>query len=131
MALQFDLLTRGLSLEHLGSEAFTWYDLHTMVRHLQSEHTSHLAVEFHGPTWSMESQLLAIAADTLAMGNWQRAGKKSAPKPKRIQRPWEKVKATVLGSKPIPIAQFNDWWDSHKPKPRKRKRAERKKPPTA
>lgn len=46
------------------------------------------------------------------MANWQRAGRKTAPKPKPIPRPWEKPKTTTLGKEPIPISQFNDWWDS-------------------
>lgn len=116
MALQYDLLTRGLSLDNLGTEAFSWYDLMAMVRHLQTNPASALATELHGPSWSVEAQLLAVAADTLAMANWQRAGRRSAPKPKRIPRPWEKAATTALGKAAIPISKFNDWWDSHKAK---------------
>lgn len=125
-ALQYDLLTHGLSLEYLGSEALTWYDLIVFVRLVQGETHSALAKALHGTIWSIEAQLLATIADSTAVGNWQRAGRKHAPKPKRIPRPWEKVKATVLGSKPIPISAFNDWWDDAKPKRRRRT----KKPPT-
>lgn len=125
-ALQYDLLVRGLTLESLGTLALTWYDLLVFVKYVQTEPNSALARELHGPTWSIEAQLMAIVADTVAVANWQRAGKKSAPKPKRIPRPWEKPKSTVLGKGAIPIGQFKDWWDSHKPKRRKRA----KKPPT-
>lgn len=126
-ALQYDLLVRGLTLEALGSVAFTWYDLLVFAKHVQAEPSSALAKELHGPAWSVEGQLLATVADHLAFANWQRAGRKSAPKPKRIPRPWEKPKSTSLGKGAIPIAQFADWWDSRKSK-RSRKRA--KKPPT-
>jgi len=117
---------RGLTLESLGTEAFTWYDLSAFVKHVQAETASALARELHGPAWTIEAQLMAIAADHLAMANWQRAGRRSAQKPKRIPRPWEKPKATVLGKGAIPISQFADWWDGRKSKRRKRA----KKPPT-
>lgn len=111
-ALQYDLLALGYSLDYLGTEAFSWYDLLAIVHHVQSQPSSALGKELHGPIWSIEAQLLALVADTLAVANWQRAGKKSAPKPKRIPRPWEKPKTTALGRDAIPISEFNDWWDS-------------------
>lgn len=60
----------------------------------------------------MTDQLLAALVDLLQVGNWQRAGRKHAPKPKRLPRPWEKSKGKQLGSAPIPVSKFNDWWDS-------------------
>lgn len=127
-ALQYDLLKRGLSLDYAGTEAFSWYDVLVMVRYLQNEFDSAFATELHGPRWSIEAQLLAELVDTTRMANWQRAGKRSAPKPKRIPRPWEKPKSTTIGKGAIPISKFNDWWDNHKPKRRGRRT---KKPPTA
>ena len=70
---------------------------------------------------------MALVADHLAMANWQRAGRKSAQKPKRIPRPWETPKTTNLGKGAIPISSFNEWWDRRKPKRRRRT----KKPPTS
>lgn len=67
----------------------------------------------HGyPVWTIEEQLLAITVDTLAHANWQRLQKPQAPKPKRLPRPWEQTKARQLGRDAIPIAQFDDWWES-------------------
>jgi len=74
--------------------------------------TSALAEAMHGPRWSITDQLLALIYDVLNIGNWQRAGKRSAPKPKPLLRPWQKAKSTSLGSDPIPISEFADWWDS-------------------
>ncbi|QDP45032.1 tail assembly chaperone [Microbacterium phage SanaSana] len=119
-ALQYDLLVRGRTLDALGTEALTWYDLAAFVKHLQRDPESALALELHGPSWSVEAQLLATIADNLAWANWQRAGKKHAPKPTPIPRPWDKPKSTALGSDPIPISEFDDWWNS----------AGAKKPPT-
>jgi hypothetical protein len=103
---------RGHTLDALGTEAFSWYDLAAVVKHVQTEPSSALAKELHGPIWSVEAQIAAVIADTLAMANWQRAGKKSAQKPKPISRPWEQPKTTSLGSEAIPIADFDDWWNS-------------------
>ncbi len=64
----------------------------------------------------LTQSLLLPIADHLAFANWQRAGRRSAQKPKRIPRPWEKPKATSLGEGAIPIANFNDWWDSQSTK---------------
>lgn len=69
----------------------------------------------NGVMWSVEAQLVAALVDLTQIANWQRAGKKSAPKPKPIERPWQKPKSQTIGRDPIPISQFNDWWD----KPRK------------
>jgi len=129
LALQYDLLVRGYTLDDLGTEAFSWYDLLAIAKFIQTDHTSALSIHIHGQTWSMESQLLAIVADATAVGNWQRAGRRSAPKPKRIPRPWEKPKTTALGRGAIPINKFNDWWDSARTKRASRKAA--KKPPTS
>lgn len=107
---------RGFSLDLLGTEAFTWYDLAAFVKHVQTEPSSKLARELHGEVWTIEAQLLASIADTLASANWQRAGKRSAPRPKPIPRPWEKAKSTGFGKAPIPISAFNDWWDSQSTK---------------
>lgn len=70
----------------------------------------------HGERWSITDQLLALIFDVLQLGNWQRARKRSAPKPKPLARPWLRKKSTSLGKDAIPISQFNDWWESKKRK---------------
>lgn len=116
MALHYDLLNRGYNLDDLGTEALSWYDLMTFIKYLQTDHTSALSRELHGPTWSVDAQINALIADALAIANWQRAGRKTAPKPKPLPRPWDKPKTTSLGKGPIPLSQFDDWWDSQAPK---------------
>lgn len=112
-AIEYDLLMAGKSLDDLGTLALSWRDLRTLIRRWQRTAGTALSEAVQGYTmWSIEAQLLAEAVDTLRSGNWQRMQKKSAPKPKPIPRPWEKTKATRLGSEPIPISQFDDWWDS-------------------
>lgn len=78
---------------------------------MQQDHLSQLGQEIHGKIWSVEAQILAEAVDALNLANWQRGGRRSAPKPKPLPRPWLKPKGRSLGSDPIPISAFNDWWD--------------------
>lgn len=59
--------------------------------------------------WGVEAYLLALVADAVNAGNWQRGGGKG-PKPQPIERPSEK-KSVTFGSAPIAIKDFNDWWD--------------------
>lgn len=91
---------------------FSWRDLLIMVRGFQADAASATSRAMHGEHWTLTEQLLAALFDLLNFGNWQRAGKKHAPKPKRLTRPWEKPKNQRFGSKPIPISEFDDWWDS-------------------
>jgi hypothetical protein len=112
-AIEFDLLERcGWSLDDLGM-AFSWHDLWVLVFRWQKTPGTATCDAVQGVEhWSVSDQLLASIFDLLQIGNWQRAGKKSAPKPKRLQRPWEKTRTRKLGSNPIPISKFSDWWES-------------------
>ena len=65
-----------------------------------------------GHLWSVTDYLLALIADLLQSGNWQRAGDKHAPRPKPIPRPGEKPDGEHMGSDPIPLGEFDAWWDN-------------------
>lgn len=112
-AIEFDLLTTaGRSLDELG-ESLSWRDLWVLVMRWQKTAGTATSEAIHGVVhWSTADQLNAMLVDLIAFGNWQRAGRKNAPKPKRLTRPWEKKRAQKFGSNPIPISKFNDWWDS-------------------
>ncbi|WAC65185.1 hypothetical protein OVA14_07230 [Agrococcus sp. SL85] len=111
-AVEYDLLTRGFRLREFGNERHDWRDLWVLVRRLQVEPGTALRHAVHGELWPVTDQLLANIVDALNHANWQRVGKKNAPKPKRTPRPWEKTKAQRIGADPIPISQFDDWWES-------------------
>lgn len=114
-ALRVDLLRAGRSLDDLGSEALSWTDLAAFVAVTQTEHNSALGEIVRGhKMWSIEAQLMAVVADSVAIANWQRAGRKTAPKPKPIPRPWEKPKSQSFGKDPVKVRDFNTWWDSGK-----------------
>ncbi|OAZ40951.1 hypothetical protein A9Z40_03145 [Microbacterium arborescens] len=85
-----------------------------MVRRFQRDSATALSRAIHGEVWSTTDQLLAALVDLTQVGNWQRAQKPHAPKPKPIKRPWEKPVGKQIGSKPIPMSQFDGWWDSQK-----------------
>ena len=110
-AIEYDLLMAGWSLDDLG-EKLTWRDLWVLVQRWMSTPGFATCDAVQGAVhWPVVPQLLAELIDILNQANWQRAGRKSAPKPKRFPRPWEKAKARKIGSDPIPMSKFNDWWD--------------------
>lgn len=113
-AVEFDLLSMGLRLDDLATDRLTWRDLYVVIH--RSGPGSALARELQPElsAWAsglVLADLLAHAVDLLAGGNWQRAGKKTAPKPKPIPRPGRKSEAQKYGSKPIPVKDFDDWWN--------------------
>lgn len=112
-AIEYDLLMAGWSLDDLGV-TLSWRDLQVLVRRWQkTPGTATCEAVQDVEHWPVRDQLLAEIVDALYTANWQRAGKKSAPRPKRLPRPWERAKVTRLGSDPIPRSKFNEWWDSH------------------
>lgn len=110
--MAYDLLVRGLRLRDLGTPSLSLFDLWVLVRRLQVEPGTATREAVHGNVWSVTDQLLANLVDAVNLGNWQRGGKRSAPKPKRTPRPWEKAKSKRIGADPIPISKFRSWWDS-------------------
>lgn len=110
-AVEYDLLSMGLHLDDIGSPALTWRDLHVIVRNLPR--ASALVREKHGEAteWGAIEHLLAIIADRITSGNWQRGGGRGS-RPKPIDRPGSKGKAATVGADPIPIRDFNAWWES-------------------
>lgn len=110
-AIAFDLITLGLRLDWLGTEALSWWDLLVVVKHLGR--TSALAASLVGEAaqWGATEHLLAATLDALNAANWQRAGKKTAPRPKPIPRPGAKSADRRFGKDPIPISEFDDWWE--------------------
>lgn len=111
-AVEYDLLTHGgFRLEDAGTPALSWRELHILVARWLKLHATATFESVNGIVWSTEAQLTAMLIDLTASANWQRGGKSTAPKPKPLPRPWLKAKAQTFGRDPIPISQFDDWWD--------------------
>lgn len=111
-ALEYDLIRLGLRLDDLGTERLSWRDLLVIVQH--SPRDSALARDLLGDDalWGVTEHLLASLLDAVQMGNWQRGGKPHAPKPKPVRRPGARGQVRHFGADPIPISQFDDWWDN-------------------
>ncbi len=109
-AVEYELLERGYRLAELGSR-FSWRDLLVMVKRWQTLNGSALQQSISGfRAWNVEAQLLAEVVDTLAIGNWQRAGKKTAPRPKPLPRPSDERNSFGAGA--IPFDEIDDWMKS-------------------
>lgn len=62
----------------------SWRRLGVLVEALATTPGTRLFAELSGSDWTREEQLLALIADVLAIANWQRQGRKGAPKPKPV-----------------------------------------------
>lgn len=71
----------------LSSPRLSWRRLGVLVRQLPKESATHRSVDPEAAAWTLEAHLLALAVDVANVGNWQRAQKKGASKPKQIPRP--------------------------------------------
>jgi hypothetical protein len=107
-------LALGLRLDDLGTEALTWRDLHVVTQKCGPGSALMRELQPELSAWgsgTVVADLLAHVVDLLAAGNWQRAGKRTAPKPKPVPRPGRKVDSTRYGSAPIPVKDFDSWWN--------------------
>ncbi|WAB09125.1 tail assembly chaperone [Arthrobacter phage Eesa] len=116
-AIEYDLLVMGRRLDDLGTELLTWRDLLVVVKQSGPSSALARALQPELAAWAngqVLADLLATAVDLLAGANWQRQGKKSAPKPKRVKRPGVDNGEQKYGRAPIPVKDFDDWWDNKK-----------------
>jgi hypothetical protein len=83
-----------------------------LLRRWQKTPANAVAASLSGaevPSWS--EQVLATLVDQLQAVNFNlRRGK--GQRPKRMQRWWEKRKQQRFGRDPIPMSQFDDWWET-------------------
>lgn len=111
-AVEYDLLVHGYRLADL-LVTFSWRDLLVMVRRWMNMPGTATGEAVRGHViWSDQEHLLATLIDAIQIGNWQRVGKKSVPRPKPITRPGSKRKGRTFGSAPVPISQFWGWWNN-------------------
>jgi hypothetical protein len=106
-AVEFDLIALGLRLDWLGTERLSWRDLLVVVN--QSPRWSALsrAMNPEGSEWGLSEHLLAAVFDSLERGNWQRAGRENAPRPKPFPRPGvTEDKQQTHGSTALPMDEM-------------------------
>lgn len=105
-AIEYELLTIGRNLADLGTRALSWRDLKVVVNNAPPGGALHRAQDPKGWAWGADTYMLAGLIDLTAVANWQRAQKKSAPKPKPLPRPGEKkIKKKSLTQRAIEQAE--------------------------
>lgn len=104
----------GRSLDWLGTPLLSWLDVATVIR--GATRTSAIGRDTLGEesAWSVTDHLLALVIDATQQTNYlmqkQLNPKSFVPVPRPVSRPGVKEKGTRLGSDPIPISQFEEWW---------------------
>lgn len=94
--------------------SLSWRDLSVLVHRWSAEPGTATGEAMQGhELWTTEAELTAGVIDAINLGNWQRQGKGSAPKPKPVKRPGAKSTAKTFGKDPIPVSEFDVWWDSN------------------
>lgn len=91
-AIEYELLTIGKHIDHLGTRRLSWRDLLVVVKQAPPQGALHRALDPEGWGWDVNSYLLAADVDTLMVANWQRAGDKRKKRPDPILRPGQKKK---------------------------------------
>lgn len=121
-ALEYDLMTTtSFTLDDLG-ERLSFRALSSFVKRLPktSETWQELNPKYaEFATWESSAiipQLLATISDQMNWLMWLYSSTKSIkkqPKPKPLKRPGVKETTKRYGKDPIPISEFNDWWDNN------------------
>lgn len=100
----------GIPLTALVDGSLTWRRFQSLILHLPPDSAS---VRVTNPDqWDRQEHLLAGIYDLLAAANWQRSGKKSAPRPKQLPRPGVKPPGVTkrFGTASMSI----DEWRNHR-----------------
>lgn len=107
-AIEYDCITLGLRLRNVGTDDFTWGDLLAIVQ--QSPRSSALGRALHPDesVWGMQEQLLALIADYISVGNWQRSQGKKKDYPKPIPRPGVE-QDKKFGADALPMDEMASW----------------------
>lgn len=112
-ALAYDVLTHGLRLRDLGTPAFSWRDLLTIIRHQPHGCALERAIDPEAAMWGLPEQLLALIADVASLHLWADHNRRKGQKPKPIERPGVagETETTVLGggASAVPVDEFDDW----------------------
>lgn len=119
-ALEYDLMTRaGATLADIPARV-PWTALRSFVTHLRDG--SALVAELHPElsAWGTAWGAAAIAADLFdlvaalryefALANTPK-GRRRPAKPRPYPRPGAKDDVPRIGRDPIPIKDFDEWWD--------------------
>lgn len=97
---------------YLGSDSALWRETHPDEAKLSAWEDG-----------SMVAPMMADLFDVTALVAWataNRGAKHAKPKPKPYPRPWAaRTNERHYGSKPIPISEFDSWWESKREEARR------------
>jgi hypothetical protein len=107
-ALEADLQRHfGVNLPELVL-AGSWRRLGVLVRHLPRDSVAVHRTAGDAALWGTVEHLLAEVIDLLANANWQRQGRKGAPRPKRLPRPGQaNANEKRFGTESVSIDEYH------------------------
>lgn len=119
-ALNYDLMTLAGTTLAAVPATLGWADFRDFVSHLppDSAFARESHPEFSG--WGTQLHAEAMTADLIDAVNglhyalarvFSKKGS-NAKKPKPYPRPWLEKETKRIGSGAIPVADFDDWWES-------------------
>lgn len=108
--VEYDLISHGLRLRQLGTDALWWRDLLVIVRQ-QPRHSALLrSMEPDTAAWGLSEQLLAAIADAEHTALWQRGSGKKSERPKPIPRPGvESGEKKIHKGDVMPVNEMAAW----------------------
>lgn len=120
-AIEYDLITRaGMSFDDVPAR-LSWRALGVFVRHLDASSAYVREVEPERAPWLGTERIPSMLADLfdmVAVLDWHLVcantprGKQRPRRPKPYPRPWRaKDGGTRVGRDPIPVSDFNEWWN--------------------
>lgn len=108
--LEYDLISHGLRLRHLGSDLLSWRDLLVIVRQQSNGAALARAMDPEGSAWGLSEQLLAAIADASHVRVWQSGSGKRSDRPKPIPRPGvETGTKKVHRHEVLPAGEMASW----------------------
>lgn len=117
-ALEYHLITLGLRLDWLSSEALSWRDLLVIVKHCGPGSAIHRSVAGSDADWGMQEQLLAGVFDGVQLLAWLQSedGAKGRNRPKLLPRPGVTAEDEQrIGSDGVDIVDMAAWLAKQNP----------------
>lgn len=110
-ALEADLLRAGSALNDYP-QRFSLRTLISFFRHSPRGSAVYSTTYGDKSEWGTVEELLALVVEALWDANWQRQGKRTATRPKPIQRPGQSAPAGVkhYGGEGMSIDEFEQRW---------------------
>ena len=109
----------GRELSDLG-RSMTWNALRSFVEHLPKASALSRDLNPDSAEWFGTEKVQTMLADLIDAVNALRyeegcahtpKGKKRPRKPEPYPRPWARKRGRVIGHDPIPIKDFDEWWE--------------------